>query len=186
MMKKFYASAWSISLAYSVAILLLWLGALTHTIYPLYAAVAFFTLWDVMFFLAGRLDRNAQETTESATRARTYVSYLVVLYGGMIIYFIQKLGTTEAEALTNSLQMAGIPLWLVLAPLGLWGVSLLFFPITLGDEHKRALNERNATSANLAVFFICSWSQKVGTYTLVFCLTLLAISSAGITLAPTQ
>ena len=172
-MKNFYSHWGSVVAAYLVMLLLLAAGSVTGRMWPLGIAILVFTLWDVLWATSGGLDRTARETLESATRARTYMSYFVAVYGAALAFFLLRLAEGQQKEVLLLIRNAGVPLWLTLLPFALQAVSMLFFPVRLGADTVAGANgvslaTKTPTSANVAVLVITVWVEKVTTFSFVY------------------
>ena len=56
--------------------------------WPLVVAIAVFTCWDALWIFLHDSERNAQEMLDTSTRARTYMSYFVAIYGAGIVFVL--------------------------------------------------------------------------------------------------
>jgi hypothetical protein len=183
-MKKLYGSWIFVSLAYAVTLGLLVLGPVLESNCPLWLAIVLFTVWDILWALSSAPDRTAQETLESSTRARTYTSYFIAIYGAGLAYFLLRMGSNEQKQALTLIKNAGVSMPLLLAPLVLPAVALMFFPIRLGSEDCQkngtmvSLSQRTPTSANLAILTMSAWTQKVATFCFVYEVARIGVSLA--------
>lgn len=168
---------WAITLLYLVSLFLLLAGPLTKRMWPLVVAVAVFTAWDLLWIAVHDADRNAQEMLDSSTRARTYMSYFVAIYGAGIVFVLPVADKIDRERVLAVLAQSGAPGWLLISPLVLCAVALLFFPIKMGAGTADALVNRRPTAANAAVVVLNAWIQKVSTFIFVYTLLLIAAST---------
>lgn len=174
---EFLYAHWApISLSYLAPVVSLVLGIFLRSPVPLYVMVFYFTIWDLYGAVNMAVDRNAQETMESSTRARQYMSHFIILYGAAIAFFVQEAEKDNIGLFLELFDLSGIPVWVVLSPLFLWASAMMFFPITLalGSTSDAGLEQCEPTKANLAVFWVNAWAQKVGTFTFVYCLVAFA------------
>lgn len=175
----FYAGWVPILLAYVIAFALLVVGTITRSICPLYVAIIGFTLWDVLWVVYGAPDRTAQETLDSTTRARTYMSYFVAVYGAGLAYFLLHLAEDQQAKVLQIISNAGVPKALILLPFALQAIAMLFFPICLGKDviakskHADTLAGKTPTDANLAVLVITAWVEKVTTFSFVYVIAMI-------------
>lgn len=173
-MEKFYGHWASISLAYVVTLGLLILGPIVGSNCPLWVAIVLFAIWDLLWAFSNVSDRTAQETLESSTRARTYTSYFIAIYGAALAYFLLRMGSDEQKQALKIISQAGISMPLLLAPIVLPAVALMFFPIRLGKEDfvkngaVTSLSSRAPSTASLAVVTLSAWTQKVATFCFVY------------------
>jgi putative copper export protein len=142
--------------------------------WPLVVAIAVFTAWDLLWLGVHDAERNAQEMLDTSTRARTYMSYFVAIYGAGIVFVLPVSDKIDREAVLTALAQSGAPGWLLISPLALCAVAMLFFPIKLGEGTVDALVNRPPTAANVAVVVLNAWIQKVSTFVFVYCLLLIA------------
>lgn len=171
-------SNWSaITFLYVASLVFLALGPLTRSIWPLIAALVMFTAWDVFWIWCHDADRNAQEMLDTSTRARTYMSYFVAIYGAGIVFILPVSDKIDREAVLALLTQSGAPGWLLISPLVLCSIAMLFFPIKLGKGTGRPLADRAPTTANVAVVILNAWIQKVSTFVFVYTLLLIAAST---------
>src|SRR5476651_1075869 len=96
-MTKLISSWLAVLLLYVASVSFLFIGSATGAMWPLAAAVIMFTVWDFIWILCRDGDRNAQEMLDSSTRARTYMSYFVAIYGTGI-FFILRLSSEPDRA----------------------------------------------------------------------------------------
>jgi hypothetical protein len=173
-LKKFYGSWISVGVVYIVTLILLVLGPVLGSNCPLWLAIVLFTVWDVVWALSAAPDRTAQETLESSTRARTYTSYFIAIYGAGLAYFLLRMGSNEQKEALTLIKNAGVSMPMLLVPLVLPAVALMFFPIRLGSEDCQKngsqvnLSQRTPTSANLAILTMSAWTQKVATFCFIY------------------
>ena len=172
-MKKFYSQWPPVVLMYVATFVLLVVGSQTGAMWPLWVAIIMFTVWDLVWVCSDAPDRTAEETMESATRARTYMSYFVALYGAGLAYFLLRLGEDQQKQVIELFRQARVPLVLILLPFALQTVSMLFFPIRLGGEATGGANgvglaAKAPTPANLAVLVVNAWVEKVTTFSLLY------------------
>ena len=168
---------WAITFLYLVSISLLMAGPLTTRMWPLVVAIAVFTAWDLLWLGVHDADRNAQEMLDSSTRARTYMSYFVAIYGAGIVFVLPVSDKIDREQVLAVLAQSGAPGWLLISPLVLCAVAMLFFPIKMGEGTADALVNRPPTAANVAVVVLNAWIQKVSTFVFVYSLLLIAAST---------
>ena len=165
---KLYSHGAPVVLVHSLIFVLLVVGTIYRVLWPLYAAVAIFTVWDLLWILCSPPDRNAQEILEASARARTYTSYFVAVYGAALGYFLLRMGSNEQAEVFAIVKNAGVPLWLLLAPFVLPAIAMLFFLIRVGRGDGTNLAGKNATAANIAHLFINAWTEKVATFGFVY------------------
>ena len=168
---------WAITFLYIVSVSLLLAGPLTRRMWPLVVAIAVFTAWDLLWLGVHDADRNAQEMLDSSTRARTYMSYFVAIYGAGIVFVLPVSDKIDREQVLAVLAQSGAPGWLLISPLVLCAVAMLFFPIKMGEGTADALVNRPPTAANVAVVVLNAWIQKVSTFVFVYSLLLIAAST---------
>lgn len=167
-------SSWQAVLAlYAISFAFLVVGAVTSAIWPLITALVIFTIWDVLWIYANDDDRNAQEMLDTSTRARTYMSYYIAIYGAAIVFILPLSAQTEREAALQLLADSGVPGWLLIAPLVLCSVAMLFFPIKLGAGTGTPLEKRKPTPANVTIVIFNAYIQKVATYIFVYAILLI-------------
>ena len=153
---------------YLVSLGLLILGPWTGSLWPLILALAIFTVWDVLWIFANDADRNAQEMLDTSTRARTYMSYYIAIYGAAIAFILPLSDKAGRDAALALLAGSGVPGWLLIAPLVLSSVAMLFFPIKLGEGVGTPLEKRKPTHANVAIVIFNAWTQKAATFVFVY------------------
>jgi len=153
---------------YIVSLVLLVLGPWTGHVWPLILALVIFTAWDVFWLFANDADRNAQEMLDTSTRARTYMSYYIAIYGAAIAFILPLSDTAQRQAALALLAGSGVPGWLMIAPLVLCSVAMMFFPIKLGVGAGTALDQRKPTPANVSIVIFNAWAQKVATFVFVY------------------
>ena len=180
-MKSFYRQWWSIGLIYLITVALLAIGATTGVLWPLWLATGIFTIWDGLWISSGAWgDRTALEILESSTRARTYMSYFVSIYGAALAYFLLRLGEDQQKEVLALIRNAGVPLVLFVLPFALQSISMLFFPISLGQDtgsnNVRGLANKVPTAANLAMLVIAAWVEKVTTFCFLYAIIMLGSS----------
>jgi hypothetical protein len=173
-MTKLISSWLAVLLLYVASVSFLFIGSATGAMWPLAAAVIMFTVWDFIWILCRDGDRNAQEMLDSSTRARTYMSYFVAIYGTGIFFILRLSSEPDRAAALLLLDKSGVPGWLLIAPFILCAVAMLFFPIKMGEGTNTPLAQRQPTDANIAIVILCAWIQKVATYTFVYCAMLIA------------
>ena len=183
-MKNFYSDWRPVIAAYVVASLLLALGFVTGAIWPLGVAIVGFALWDLLWVTSDAPDRTAQEAIDSATRARTYMSYFVAVYGAALAFFLLRLGESQQRDLILLARNAGVPLPLILLPFVLQAISMLFLPIRLGEATLKGatgvgLATKTSTASNLAVLVLTVWVEKVSTFCFVYVVVLIGKVVAG-------
>lgn len=163
-----------ITAAYVISLFLLVLGAMAGSLVPLSVALVLFSVWDCAWLAryARRVERTAQEMLDSSTRARTYMSYYIAIYGAGLGYFVFGLSPQRHREIVVMLVTAHVPPWLLVAPVVLSGIAILFFPVQLGSRGDGDLKERPPSGANLAVVTINAWVQKVATYTFLYSILL--------------
>ncbi len=168
-----------VTIAYLFTFGMLCLGLLTASGKPLWITLLFFTIWDALWLIKEVPDRNAQEVLDSSTRARTYMSYFIAVYGAGMLFFLFRIDHAEQLKLIGLIGETGMPLWLPLLPLAICTVAILFFPIQLSCTPKSTSNDlskQKPSSANIAVMAINAWTQKVATFTFIY--IVLVLSSA--------
>lgn len=170
-------SWWAITFLYGVSLFLLLAGPLAKQMWPLVVAIAVFTCWDVFWIFVHDSERNAQEMLDTSTRARTYMSYFVAIYGAGIVFVLPVSDKIDREAVLAVLAQSGVPGWLLISPLVLCAVAMLFFPIKLGEGTAGALTNRPPTAANVAIVVLNAWIQKVSTFVFVYSLLLIAATT---------
>ena len=115
-------------------------------------------VWDWLYLRHPKsfIGRTVDGTNDSVTRARTYISWFIGLYGVIIgIALTQGDGATRlSEVLENS----GTPVWLVALPLILSLVSMLFVPLQLSSDQDDGNETPN--SALKSLFFLVIYLQK--------------------------
>lgn len=153
---------------YIVSLVLLVLGPWTGHVWPLILALVIFTVWDVFWLFANDADRNAQEMLDTSTRARTYMSYYIAIYGAAIAFILPLSDTAQRQAALALLTGSGVPGWLMIAPLVLCSVAMMFFPIKLGVGSGTPLDQRKPTPANVSIVIFNAWAQKVATFVFVY------------------
>lgn len=174
--KRFFSSWIPVAVVYPLTLLLLWLGTVVKSNWPLWVTVGLFTIWDSAWVWthSASHDRTAQETLESSTRARTYTSYFIAIYGAGLAYFLLRLGGPSQQQVVTLIKNANVSTTILLAPLLLSAVALMFFPIRLGFEKTSEnstlvpLSKRTPTASNRAILALCAWTQKVGTFCFVY------------------
>lgn len=99
--------------------------------------------------------RNVGDRNESVTRARTYISWFMALYGivfGLVFSAASDVRDLFAVALSN----AHVPIWLLALPFALTLICMLFIPIALeGDK------EDSASGAPRGLFAFVIFSEKL-------------------------
>jgi len=179
-LKAFYGNWASVFFMYVLALGLLVTGWVTRACWPLGVAIGVFTIWDLLW-AASSPDRTAQETLDSATRARTYMSYFVAVYGVALGFFFVRLAAGDQKEIIRLVTNAGVPPMLLLMPFALQSTAMLFFPVKLGGDATGVPNAiglagKYPTSANLAVLVINVWVEKVSTFTFVYLVAVLVSS----------
>ena len=121
--------------------------------------LAFFLAWDIYFaFSKGAFaGRSVININEGITRARTYVSWFIALYGALIGLAFTA-GDPAGSKLLAACVAAGIPLWMLASPLAFAFLSMLFIPISLqtGDGASAA-----PSTALRCVFALVIYTEKV-------------------------
>ena len=113
--------------------------------------------WDIGFVFSGGAfaGRNVGDINDSVTRARTYISWFMALYGivfGLVFSAASDVRDLVAAALSN----AHVPIWLLALPFALTLICMLFIPIALeGDK------EDSASTALRGLFAFVIYSEKV-------------------------
>jgi len=153
---------------YVLSIGCLILGPWTGQVWPLIVALVVFTLWDGFWLLTNDDDRNAQEMLDTSTRARTYMSYYIAIYGAAIAFILPLSDSTQRAAALALLTASAVPGWLLIAPLVLCSVAMMFFPIKLGIGAGTPLEQRKPTDANVAIVIFNAWTQKAATFIFVY------------------
>jgi len=130
-----------------------------HNYYLLVLGMLALMIWDLLYvFDEGSFHgRSASSTNESVTRARTYISWYIGMYG--VIMGLALTRTEGSNMLETLLANAQIPNWLVGLPLILSIVSMLFIPIQVGGSGKQEIDQPNVALKSL--FFFVIYLQKV-------------------------
>lgn len=147
-----------ILIAYLAGSLSIFSGAYPSDV-VLVSGLAILLIWDVLYIFHPEsfTGRTIENTNESVTRARTYISWFIGLYGVVIgIVLSQGDGTSH---LATALERSGTPTWLVALPLLLALVSMLFVPLQLSGKSDDAQQRPNA--ALKLLFFLVVYLQKV-------------------------
>ena len=197
-MTKIISSWVPVVALYILSLVLLFLGPWTGHVWPLIVALVIFTAWDVFWLFANDADRNAQEMLDTSTRARTYMSYYIAIYGAAIAFILPLSDVAQRQAALALLTGSGVPGWLMIAPLVLCSVAMMFFPIKLGIGAGTALDQRKPTAANVSIVIFNAWAQKVATFVFVYVVLMIvapvwraapaaqAPSPPGITIGPAK
>lgn len=126
---------------------------------PVIAALAFFLAWDIAFvFTQGAFSgRTVAGINEGITRARTYVSWFIALYGALI-GLAYTAGDPAGSTLLAASTAANVPLWLLASPLAFAFISMLFISISLdlGESESPA-----PSPALRSVFCLVIFLEKV-------------------------
>tara|TARA_B100002049_G_C16037766_1_gene357514 strand:+ start:215 stop:694 length:480 start_codon:yes stop_codon:yes gene_type:complete len=141
---------------YTVAAISIFSGYF-HNYQALAFGLAALFIWDALYatkdsFFSGR---TAEATNEAVTRARTYLSWYIGLYGviiGLAVARSEKMGSFIA-----ALDKSGTPIELIGLPLVLSIFSMLFIPIQIG----KSADDATPNTALRTLFFIVVYLQKV-------------------------
>lgn len=147
-----------ILLAYAIGALSIASGAFPSDVVLVLGLLALF-VWDLLYFRHSESfkGRSIESTNESVTRARTYISWFIGLYG--VIIGIALSQGDAAVHLTSALERAGTPTWLVALPIVLSIVAMLFVPLQLSAESGSEAESPN--TALRLLFFLVVYLQKV-------------------------
>ncbi len=155
--------------AYLLTAALLLLAVRQGSLLFVASAAALFAVWDIVWITGPDVvrDRSSEEMNASATRARTYLSYFLGVYGAGTAYFVLNMTAAQRESLLETCGKAGVPRWLLVVPLAWTGITMLFFPIQLKE------NKAPSTAVRTLIVTV-TWSQKIITFTVLFCILRLA------------
>lgn len=159
-LEELYSTPWVLA-AYFVAGLSILSGYFQNYL-GLTLGLLFLLIWDVTFSLtkSSFQGRGNNATNDSVTRARTYISWYIGVYGIVIGLALTK--TNELGKFSFALEFSSIPAWLIALPMGLSILSMLFIPIRLDIERKESEGEEAPPNcAQRSLFFFVVYSQKV-------------------------
>lgn len=130
-----------------------------HSDVVLVSGLAILLIWDMLYMCHPESfkGRTIERTNESVTRARTYISWFIGLYG-VVIGIVLSQGD-GAGYLSAALERSDTPTWLVALPLLLSLVAMLFVPLQLSGKADDAHHKPNA--ALKLLFFLVVYLQKV-------------------------
>jgi hypothetical protein len=168
-MKVVYTEAW-VLLAYALSAVLLSLGMISGGWLWFGVGVAFFVLWDLGWLLVDReaRDRSAAEMVNSASRARTYMSWFLGIYGAVLAFFLFQATEDARNSFFVLCAAANINPLIFVLPFALTGLALLFFPIALGKGDGTDLSTKHPSIANISVVILTAWIQKVTTFAFLY------------------
>jgi len=147
-----------IILAYLVGAAAIFCGLYQNDV-VLVACLLILLVWDFLYYCNPESfkGRSVTGTNESVTRARTYISWFIGLYG-VIIGIVLSSGD-EAGLLASALENSATPIWLFALPLVLSIVAMLFIPLQvsgLSEEQQQIPN-----TALKLLFFLVVYLQKI-------------------------
>jgi len=147
-----------ILLAYLIGAISIASGAFSNDVVLVLGLLALL-VWDLLYVRHPESfkGRSIESTNESVTRARTYISWFIGLYGVLI-----GIGLSQGDAaiqLSAALERSGTPTWVVALPIVLSVVSMLFVPVQLSAESGSEPESPN--TALKMLFFLVVYLQKV-------------------------
>ncbi len=168
-MTRIYTDAWVLG-AYVLTTTFLILGIVNGGHIWLFAALALFTIWDAGWLVVEETarDRSAKDMLESSTRARTYMSYFMTVYGAVLAFVLFQSTPAQRRAFFELSTAANIHPVLFGIPFALTGLSLFFFLIALGSGEGTNLEGRPPSVANISIVVWAAWAQKVATFTFMY------------------
>ena len=169
-MTSLYSKAW-VLIAYALTASFLSLGMLVGGRFWYAAGLILFLIWDIGWLTADKSvrDRSAKETLDSSTRARTYMSWFLGVYGAVLAIFLFRSTDADRSNFFNLCIAANIDPIIFVLPFALTGLVLLFFPVALGEgDSSSDLDQRKPSTANISVLMLNAWAQKVTTYSFLY------------------
>jgi hypothetical protein len=152
----FFSGPWII-LMYLIAGAGLAISIVTGKLWGAGVALVLLTIWDIvwLFAIEAVRDRDPKEMNESATRARTYMSYFLAVYGIGFGFFLSA-NDAGRKAFLQMCSDSGVPKWVFLVPFAVTGVSMLFIPIKL----TRANDATKASRAVESLVAFNAWCEQ--------------------------
>lgn len=169
----------AVVLLYVIAAAVLFIGTAIADVRPLLVMLVIFFSWDLLWACKGSQARTAQETLNSSTRARTYMSYFLTAYGAGIAFFLFRFSQDQQDVFFELVERAGLWAWLLIVPFGLFGIALLFIPIKLG-EGSGDLENLEPSSASRWVLGFTAFVQKIGTYIFLYSIIAILLQTGGL------
>jgi hypothetical protein len=168
-MTNLYTGAW-VGLAYVLTAILLGLGVCRGGHVWFFAGISLFTIWDIGWLLVDRKarDRSAKDMLDSSTRARTYMSYFMAVYGAVLAFVLFQSTPEQRRTFFQLCHEANIHPFLFGIPFALTGLSLFFFLIALGSGNGSDLTSRPPSAANITIVVWAAWAQKTATFTFMY------------------
>lgn len=130
-------------------------SGLIHSYTILAGALTLFLAWDIIYLRseAAFAGRDVSAINDGVTRARTYISWFIGLYG--VLFGLVFTSNADARALFQTAMMASnTPYWMIALPLALALLSMLFIPIQLKDHAPEGHDEPNSALKYLFVFVV--------------------------------
>lgn len=146
-----------ILLAYCIGAFAIISGSFNSYI-PLIISLLILFIWDVLYIVDkdSFKGRTLSGINDSVTRARTYISWYIGLYGVIIGLTLTK--SNEMSQFATALSNSNTPVWVVALPLLLSIISMLFIPIQIGDQPK---GQEKPNIALKSLFFAVVFLQKI-------------------------
>jgi len=126
--------------------------------YILFIGLILFFLWDLFYVLDDKsfTGRTSQLINDSVTRARTYISWYIGLYGIIIGFSLNQ--SKDSSPFAMALDSSAIPFWALSLPLIFSIISMLFIPIQISSDE--SIGDNPSLSLKCLFFFVI-YIQKV-------------------------